>query len=359
MPGNRSYNTSSGSQVGQLPPEDIIFGCSEAMQTIRQKLEKACRTNIPLLIQGFGGTGKEVLARWVHCRSPWGTGPFAKVSCAAIPGTLLESELFGYEKGAFTGASSSKPGRVELANDGTLFLDEIAELDIGLQSKLLHFLQDGCFSRIGDSVERVANSRVICATQRDLTKEVDGGRFRPDLFYRINVVQLSLPRLCERREDIPALAEYFRTYHMKQFGKECESLRPEMIEYFQNLPWPGNMRELSNGIARYVLIGPEATISQEHAQKRPTAPSSVSPEIPLKRIAKEAIRDMERSVLLEALRAHQWNRRKTAQTLKISYRALMYKIRNAGLALRLGKASTIAQPNGAPQTGHKTSLPAE
>src|SRR5712671_2934902 len=176
------------------------------MQRIRHQLEKVCTADIPILIQGEAGTGKEVLAQWIHSRSPWSNGQFVKVNCAAIPGTLLESELFGYERGAFTGAHASKPGRVELAHNGTLFLDEIADLSLGLQSKLLQFLQDGRFSRIGDESERAVEARLICATGKNLEEEIDLGRFRADLYYRINVVRLRLPRLRERGEDIPLLA---------------------------------------------------------------------------------------------------------------------------------------------------------
>lgn len=318
--------------VDQLPPDDVLFGRSAVMVEVRQRAEKVCHTNIPVLLFGDGGTGKESLARWIHSRSPYRDGKFVKVNCAAIPGTLLESELFGYEKGAFTGAHGSKPGRVELADNGTLFLDEIADLDMGLQSKLLQFLQDGCFSRIGDQCEKRVNARVICATNKDLQVEIGQGRFRADLFYRINVVRMRLPKLRERREDIPVLAEYFRAHYEKQFGKPTASLGAEMLHYLQNLQWPGNVRELSNGIARYVLIGPEAAIVQEPPRKR-SVMSGTGP-MPLKKIAKEAIREMERDVILEALRSNQWNRRKTAQALKISYRALIYKIRDAGLISR-------------------------
>ena len=184
------------------------------MDLVRKRLMKVAPSDIPVLIQGEGGTGKELCARWIHAHSAFGSGEFVKVNCAAIPGTLLESELFGYEKGAFTGANSCKPGRVELANNGTLFLEEIADLDLGLQSKLLHFLQDGCFSRIGDTTERVVNTRLICASRRNLAEEVNCGRFRADLFNRINVVQIALPKLCERREVIPVFAEYFLVLDM-------------------------------------------------------------------------------------------------------------------------------------------------
>ena len=307
------------------------------MAEVRRRAEKICRTNVPVLLCGEGGTGKEALARWIHANSEYSSGEFVKVSCAAIPGTLLESELFGYEQGAFTGANVSKPGRVELAHRGTLFLDEIAELDRNLQSKLLQFLQDGTFSRIGDHSERRIDARLVCATNRDLDQETDAGRFRQDLFYRIHGFRLNLPTLRERREDVPVLAEYFRAHFEKQFATKADMFPPEMLDYLKNLNWPGNLRELSNGIARYVLIGPEAAIYHEHTPKKNGTMRKVEDNgapVPLKRLAKDAIREMERNVILEALRANQWNRRKTALALKISYRALIYKIHDAGLMTR-------------------------
>jgi two-component system response regulator AtoC len=225
-----------------------------------------------------------------------------------------------------------------------LFLDEIADLDMSLQTKLSHFAQDGSFSRIGGEAEQSVDTRIICATNRDLDREIAAGRFRPDLYYRISVLQVRLPSLGERREDVPMLAEYFRVFYEKQFAKECEPLGSKLLNYLENLNWPGNVRELSNCIARFVLIGPDAFNAQDMPQKRSTSDSgSVAPNgnLPLKSIAKEAIREMERNVILEALRTNQWNRRRTAEALKISYRALIYKIRDAGLASRATESSPM------------------
>jgi two-component system response regulator AtoC len=339
----------SWERLDQVPPDPILFGRSVVMAEVRLKAQKICRTNVPILLCGEGGTGKEALARWIHVNSEYASGEFVKVSCAAIPGTLLESELFGYEQGAFTGANIAKPGRVEMAHRGTLFLDEIADLDLHLQSKLLQFLQDGTFSRIGDHSERRIDARVICATHKDLDLETGAGRFRQDLFYRIHGFRLKVPTLRERREDIPALAEFFRVHFEKQFGTKTETFPPEMLQYLQNLNWPGNLRELSNGVARYVLIGPEAAIYQEYAPKKHKAVRSADGNgtpVTLKRLAKDAIREMERNVILEALRANQWNRRKTALALKISYRALIYKIHDAGLMTRkaVQRGERVANP---------------
>src|ERR671936_679126 len=202
--------------LGEMPPELMLFGRSDAMQAVRDRLTKLAGANVPVLIQGESGTGKDIIARMIHGLSPWRSGPFVKVNCPAIPGTLLESELFGYEKGAFTGAYGSKPGRVEMAHRGTLFLDEISELDPALQSKL-QLLQDGQFCRIGAQEDKKVEVRVVCATNRHLEHEIENGTFRQDLFYRINVVNLHMPPLRERRGDIEELAAYFLEYYNRKY----------------------------------------------------------------------------------------------------------------------------------------------
>jgi two-component system response regulator AtoC len=340
MPSKKTSCDQSGERVGEMPPDHVLFGCTPAMGVLRKKAEKLCEANVPVLLCGPSGSGKEMVARWIHAHSAFREGQFVKVNCAAIPGSLLESELFGYEKGAFTGANVSKPGRVEMAHKGTLFLDEIADLDSPLQSKLLHFVQDGGFSRIGDEIERSVETRLICSSGRNLEQEIRAQRFRSDLFYRISVVQLNLPGLSERKEDIPVLAEYLRTAFEKEFAIKSTPLAAEMLDYLQSLAWPGNVRELSNEIARHVLIGPDGALTQRPPQVRPTRGNNRrlgKEAVPLKHIAKDAIREMERSVILEALRNNQWNRRKAAEVLKISYRALIYKIRDAGLTPGAGR----------------------
>ena len=334
MSAARKVKSASLELANVLPPDDVLFGRSEAMKEVRRRAVKIAAASIPVLLCGPKGSGKEVLARWIHIHSAASSGPFVKVNCAAIPGTLLESELFGYEKGAFTGAHSTKPGRVEMAHNGTLFLDGIADLDLALQSKLLQFLQDGRFSRIGDELERSVDTRLLCATDKDLEEEIARGRFRADLYYRVNVVCLKLPALRDRREDIPAIAEYFLARCQEQFQAQAEPLTIETLHYLQCMDWPGNIRELSNGIARHVLIGPEASVLEQPA--RPVTPSLPHASksngiVPLKKLCKEAIRASEKNIILAALRANRWNRRKAAQELKISYRLLIYKIRDAGL----------------------------
>ena len=331
----------------ELPDQRIYFGPSPAMQTVRQHVERAAGLDVPILILGESGTGKEVLARFIHERSPWRNGPFVKVNCPAIPGTLLESELFGFEKGAFTGATNAKPGRLELAQHGTLFLDEIAELDGGLQAKLLHVLQDGRFTRIGDHEERVMDARLICATNRELRREIESGAFRSDLFYRVNVISVTLPPLRERREDIPYLVEYLRESFNRRFKRDAKAVSRETLRLLQIRDWPGNIRELENCIARYVVLGSEEAFFPEREDKKNDLlayePNSDG-KIPLKRISRQVTRRMERELILKVLQANHWNRRKTAEALKISYRALLYKVRQAGLPpKRLSRASTHAQ----------------
>jgi two-component system, NtrC family, response regulator AtoC len=334
---SKSPKKTRSEPIDCLPPDDVLFGRSVAMMDVRKRAAKLSNINVPVLLSGDGGTGKEAVARWIHLHSANASGLFVKVNCAAIPGALLESELFGYEQGAFTGALIAKPGRVELAQKGTLFLDEIADLDYGLQSKLLQFLQDGRFSRIGGVEETLVETRLICATNKDLQLEIDAGTFRADLYYRISTIQIRLPRLRERSEDIPVLAEYFMTQFQERFAKPAEPLSKALLQYMQNLDWPGNIRELSNDIARHVLVGAEFDVAPEplaKSRRSASANSNTTGNVPLKQLAKEAVRDRERTFILEALQANQWNRRKTAESLKISYRTLMYKIRNAGLTSR-------------------------
>src|SRR6266571_8059163 len=215
--------------LGEIPPEAVVFGESDTMRALRTRLDKVAAANVPVLIHGESGTGKDIIARMVHALSPWKSGPFVKVNCPAIPGTLLESELFGYERGAFTGAYGTKPGRVEMAHRGTLFLDEISELDMSLQSKLLQLLQDGQFCRIGAQEDKKVEVRMVCATNRKLEQEIENGTFRSDLFYRINVVNLHLPPLRERSSDIPELANYFLEYNNRKYNCRARALSNELM----------------------------------------------------------------------------------------------------------------------------------
>lgn len=329
-------NAQVSSDSGRMPPDHIIFGRSKHMQEVRQKVEKVACADIPILIQGESGTGKEVIAKFIHTLSSWAEGPLVKVNCPAIPGTLLESELFGYERGAFTGAYGSKPGRMELADRGTLFLDEISELELGLQAKLLQFLQDGRFCKIGAQEDTRVEARVICATNRRLEQEVEAGTFREDLFYRINVVTIQLPRLAQRREDIPELVRYFMDYYSVKFNSQPRPLSSPVTQVLENYDWPGNVRQLENLIKRYVVLGSEDSIIGELSVGNRTRSNihidvGSGGEISLKKVTREAVLALEREIILKALQAHHWNRKRTAKALDISYRALLYKIKLADL----------------------------
>ncbi len=329
----------------KLPPEDVIFGVSEAMKAVCSKLERVANANLPVLIHGESGTGKEIMARMIHLRSPWHAGPFVKVNCPAIPGTLLESELFGYEKGAFTGAFGTKAGRVELAHCGTLFLDEIAELDPALQAKLLQLLQDGQFCRIGAQEETKVEARMVCSTNRNLQDEIDLGNFRQDLFYRINVLQIELPPLRERKEDIPVLLNYLLESYNEKYNCQARPLSSQVTRMLQDYHWPGNIRELENLIKRYVILGSDDAIttellSREQAHFQPEIPLDGS--VSLKKVTRQAVRELERQVILRSLQANNWNRKRVARALSISYRALLYKIRDAGLSSNRGSRRAAA-----------------
>src|SRR5690349_7689345 len=331
--------------LGEIPPEEVVFGRSDTMRALRDRLNRVAGANVPVLIQGESGTGKDIIARLVHGMSPWKTGPFVKVNCPAIPGTLLESELFGYEKGAFTGAYGAKPGRVEMANRGTLFLDEISELDYPLQSKLLQLLQDGQFCRIGATEDKKVEVRVVCATNRELEKEVEAGRFRQDLYYRINVVNIQMVPLRERSEDIPALVHYFLEMYNEKYNTKTRTVTPQLMAQMQRYHWPGNIRELENLMRRYAILGTDEAVTSELAPKRQVFYDDDIPldgPISLKKITRQAVLDIERKVILRVLQANHWNRKKAARALSISYRALLYKIRDVGLPA--ARARTKAEP---------------
>jgi two-component system, NtrC family, response regulator AtoC len=331
----------------EIPPAHIIFGCTAAMQAIRQKVEKVASSGVPILIRGDNGTGKGVLARYTHNLCPNPDAPFVKLNCAAIPAALLESELFGYEKGAFTGAYSVKPGRVELADGGTLFLDGIDEIEMSLQAKLLQLLQDGQFTRIGGQEDKRVNLRVICATNRELEDEIAQGRFRQDLYYRINVVNIHLPALRARIEDIPGLAGYFLEIHRVRHNVQARHLSPALLQMLEKHLWPGNIRELENLIERYVILGSEEAISSEllkWAQTDTVTDIMVNGQIHLKKVTRQAVQELESKIILSVLEANRWNRKRTASALKISYRALLYKIRRAGLPPKRSLNSASHQP---------------
>jgi two-component system response regulator AtoC len=324
---------------------ELALLTSPQMREIQQVIQQAARADVTVLVCGETGVGKELVARAIHAHSRRHRGAFIKVNCAAMPRELLESELFGHERGAFTGAHQRKPGRFELADAGTIFLDEIGELHPALQAKLLHVLQDGEFSRVGGRNNLKVDVRVICATNRDLVREVATGRFREDLFYRLNVINILVPPLRERAAEIPGLVEYFVQRYSREFNVAERRVSPEIMQALRAHRWPGNIRELENFIKRMIVLQ-DWTLAR--TLTAPMTPSSVplaapatSPASPeafaaskgfsLKEISRRAVLEAEREVIARALEQCRWNRVKAAKMLKISYRALLYKIKDMGL----------------------------
>ena len=328
------HNAESAAALS-LPPLDIIFGKTAAMQAVRNKLGRVAETDVPVLIQGESGTGKELAVRLLHSLSMRARGSLVKVSCPAIPHTLLETELFGYEKGAFTGAMTTKLGRVEQAHMGTLFLDEVGSLDLGVQSKLLQVLQDGTFVRVGGHEARSITTRLVSASNTDLRTQVEDGTFRLDFLFRINAVTINLPPLRQRIADLPILIDYFIEHYAKVFHHTPELLSKSAIRLMQNYHWPGNIRQLENLIRSYVLIGSEealvAEMMPEPARGGIITDIDLSEPISLKNITKQATQDLERQIILKVLQANSWNRQKTAKWLQISYRSLLYKLSEVGM----------------------------
>jgi two-component system response regulator AtoC len=345
----------------------LLFSLSDRMSKVQAILDQVANTDITILITGESGTGKELVAKALHKASDRANEPFIKVNCAALPRELLESELFGFERGAFTGAHRRKYGRFEMAQNGTIFLDEISEMHQDLQSKLLHVLQEKQFFRIGGERDVKVNCRILTATNKNLERMVDENLFRRDLFYRINVVNILVPPLRERKDDIPLLVDYFLTRYSEMYNRERVKISPRLSEMFLEYAWPGNVRELENNVKRFVILGNENQLISEFMRKKengsysshgdemeevarrpvpraaannhhgrigePRADKDVyQPEQgTLKEVAKIAQRNAERVLIEQVLRQTRWNRRKAAQLLDISYKALLYKIKECGL----------------------------
>ena len=317
-----------------------MFQGSPRMRALLHDIQQVADTNATVLVQGESGVGKEVVAKTVHFASSRRRRPFVKVNCASLPGELLESELFGHEKGAFTGAYRRKPGKFEIAERGTIFLDEIGELPLGLQAKLLHVLQDHEFGRVGGAEVITADVRVVAATNRPLEKAIQEGTFREDLYYRLKVVELFVPPLRERREEITGLARTFVTRFNEQFQREV-TLGAESLRLLRDYPWPGNIRELENMMKRVVVLQNEGLLRQELAGKtiRPPSPpaggsfaTEKDPHQTLKEIARQAALDAQREAIRNILERVHWNRAEAARLLGISYKTLLYKIDQCGLA---------------------------
>jgi two-component system response regulator AtoC len=319
-----------------------FIGKSPAINNIKDLLKVVANTALSVIIYGETGVGKEVIARELHRLSDRKNKRFVKVNCAALPSELLESELFGYEKGAFTGATRFKPGKFEIASDGVIFLDEIGDIPLPLQAKLLHVLQSGEFSRLGGEDVKV-NTWVITATNHDLAQDLNKGNFREDLYYRLNIIKVDVPPLRERREDIPLLVDYYAKKYCADLDiAEDPAIDSEMMELFLQYSWPGNVRELSNTIKRLMVLGDRDSIIQQMFPETETIGKESEPAeegtetgfeeiIPLKLLKTKASDYIEKEVIAYALNVAGGNKVKAAKMLNISYKALFYKMKDLGL----------------------------
>ena len=307
-----------------LPPDELIFA-GQAMKGVRNLVLDVAGTVATVLIYGESGTGKELIARTIHLLSPGAKAPFVPLNCAAIPENLLESELFGHEKGAFTGAIQARQGKFELARGGTIFLDEIGEMPVALQAKLLRVLQERVFERVGGSREIRADVRVIAATNRNLQAEVAGHRFREDLYYRLNVFPIHLPPLRERVDAIPLLVNFFLDRFSRQIGKKLTRVEADVLKALQGYHWPGNVRELQNVMERAVILA-RGSIRPANLPEAIITPSDPAPVD-----SRDILKSVEREMIVKALGRHRDNRRLTAEELGISRRTLQYKLKEYGL----------------------------
>lgn len=342
-------------QVRRQNDFSTLFGTSPKMEDVKNTIEQVADTNVTVLIRGESGTGKEVVARMVFSHSLRRDKPFVKVNCAAIPHELLESELFGYEPGAFTGANRQKLGKFDLAHGGTIFLDEISEMHPSLQAKLLHVLQDGEFSRLGGKRDIAVDVRVLAATNKQLERAVEEGTFREDLFYRLNVVTIHIPPLRERQEEIPIFLDFLLRKYSEYYGKQPPPFTDYAVNRMLEYSWPGNIRELENLVKRYVIVGNESQIIRELSTHKPLISSisgSASPawepkgnamvpargdtlspatadsgSLSLLEIGRRAAMEAEREAIERVLNETRWNRRQAAKILKVSYKALLNKMK--------------------------------
>jgi transcriptional regulator with PAS, ATPase and Fis domain len=322
----------------QIVNDQWLFGNSEQMRAIGTIIRRISDTDIPVLITGESGVGKELVAHAIHSCSLRKEAPFVKVNCAIIPENLIESELFGYEKGAFTGAFYNKPGRFEFANEGTIFLDEISNLSTSLQIKLLRVLQEGEFFRLGGQSEIKVNARVITATNSNLESMVKGKTFREDLFYRLNVIRIEIPPLREREGELIHLVRYFLEKYSEVYNRPVKELSDTTLSLLLKYRWPGNVRELENVIKRMVILDEEEAVlgelvSDEKRKKNIVSNDSedYGGDYSLQKIGKEASLRAEREAIKNVLEKTCWNRSQAAKILKISYKTLLYKIKETGL----------------------------
>jgi DNA-binding NtrC family response regulator len=331
----RVLDESEARVPGGEDPARLLFSENAGLREVCRIVERVADSPATVLITGESGTGKEIVARALHTGSGRRAGPFVKINCAAIPEGLFESELFGYEKGAFTGAAARKPGRFELAHEGTLFLDEIGEMPLSTQPKLLRALQEGVFYRVGATRTISVDVRLIAATNRDLRAEVRAGRFREDLFYRLNVVPVHLPPLRERREDIARLAEEFRARFALRLRKPVERIEPEALAILVRHAWPGNIRELENVIERAVLLCEGAAIRAldlpDELRAIAADPAGEDYGASLRERIRRETRRIEHDAIVEALEATHGNVTRAAEVLGLSRRGLQLKLKELGI----------------------------
>jgi len=308
------------------PPLTGVIGTSPAMQEVYRAIGKVAPTDLAVLITGESGTGKELVARMLHEHGSRADKPFLALNCAAIPEPLLESELFGYERGAFTGALSRKIGKLEVCNGGTLFLDEIGDMSTALQTKMLRVLQDGTFERIGGTDTLSVDVRVIAATNRDLEKEVDAGRFRKDLYFRLKVVTLTLPPLKERKEDIPLLIDSFLREYSRKHTKEIKGIEPEAVKIFCDYRWPGNVRELKNALETMVVLASNDMLKAEDIPANILSSVRTAPQPQPVISAGMTLEEAEKELIKNTLALVNGNRKEAAKRLGIGERSLYRKI---------------------------------
>lgn len=321
--------------MGQVRDE-FLFGNSTKMKSIGGIIEQIADTDVPVLINGESGTGKDLIAYAIHAHSLRKNKLLVKLNCASLPGELLESELFGYEKGAFTGAYRNKPGKFEFANKGTMFLDEISEMPCSLQAKLLRVVQEGEFFRLGGKDEIKVDVRIVSATNHTLEEMQNVGKFREDLFHRLNVITIQIPPLRERKDEIFPLVNYFLKKYSGQYNRNVEDLTDKTFNSLLDYDWPGNVRELENIIKKIVVLGNEEAVVKEIINNKNTETKSVTgnhydKNISLKDIGKKAALNAEKKAIESILQQTRWNRSKAAKILKVSYKTLLYKIKESGL----------------------------
>lgn len=316
-------------KLEQFTDHDDILSSNARMLRIKEIARRVADADVPVLLLGESGVGKEVVARFIHVQSARRHKPFIKVNCAALPRDLLESELFGYEKGAFTGALYEKPGKFELADKGTLLLDEIAEMSPALQAKLLHVLQDGEYMRLGGKRPVHVDVRILASTNKLLEEVIAKGEFREDLYFRLNVIKLELPPLRERKEDIPLLCQFFLQKYAGRYNRTIQELPGNLMEAFLGYGWPGNVRQLENSVKRYLILSDiELSLSElkepgSAEEEEPPKPESVS----LKELSARAAEEAEKNLVRRVLEETRWNRKLAARRLNISYKALLNKLK--------------------------------